>query len=329
MFLFAFRKRNNMNRLQFINFIGAIGFAHLLSLKEMDLNEKDIFSYQTEISQEEETFFPTQLNVVSESDALGNIRYYFVEHGYDTIELDPLQINDWDYQSITNSDVFFSNTLPNIEEPGYFWLPDSEKTITVLNAENFLLANHCDTTKSYTKEELEIIEETCSSFAYNPFLWLKDTTFYINNLLLIKIDDTISVFDIDLGVQIEETYKENDKEERRNVVYFYNLLNPKQGIKCNYGLSLEEEQEMRDNYDFSYLDSIYIEKGTSLYQGLSNHVNNYISVLDINVFLNSAQKERGYLYYYELEELINGLLLQDKEQQIYMLTKIPSINQMG
>lgn len=306
-----------MNKFYFVNLVLAIGMSKLLNFNVSDaLEEKSTPIYwEIEDYHEEESFSLSDLDVISKSDALGNIQYYFVEHTYESIELNPFQINDWKYQSITKPSLYFENTLPIIDEVGYFWIPDVEKTISVLSAEDFLLANHYDTTKEYTKEELEGIENTLNNFAYNPYLWVEDMTFPISNLMLIGDEETFSIYDIDLGVQVEETSQQNGNEEKRNVVYFYNLLNFKEALKCNYGLSLEEEQIKREQYDYSYLENLYIEKETSLYGIRTQEISQY----NIESFLNNAQKERGYLYYYELEEIIEEL--KKEEAPILMLTQ--------
>lgn len=315
------RKRNIMNKFCFVNLVIAIGMSKLLNFKGSETLEEKSTPIYCEIGdfKEEESFYVSDLDVISESDALGNIQYYFVEHTYESIELNPLQINDWKYHSITQSDLYFENTLPVIDDIGYFWIPDVEKAISVLSAETFLSVNHYDTTKEYTKEELEGIENTMNSFNYNPYLWVEDMTFSISNLMLVGDEETFSIYDKDFGVQVEEMYQKNGKEEKRNVVYFYNLLNFKEALKCNYGLSLEEEQIKRSQYDYSYLDHLYIEKETSLYNNVFAQETSQFFIYDIESFLNNAQKERGYLYYYELEEIMREL--NKEEAPIRMLTQ--------
>lgn len=308
-FVCIFRERISMNKIQIISLIGALGVAKLLFSKEPeDIKATAVVSCFSENLLEEIPMYTlSMLDIVSESDTLGNTQYYFVNRKYNSIEVDPLNVNDWNYQSITDSKKKFSNLLPIIQESGYYWLPDINYNLSVINAKNFLIANGYDTTKKYSKKELETIEKKFNDFSYNPYLWLKEMTFPINLLRMIGVGDAIFIYDIDFAVQVQE----NNLNGARNVVYFYNLLDLKRALKCHYGLSLEEEQKLRELNDYSYLDFLYIEKETSLYKECEKVVFTNYELLD---FLTEEQINRGYLYYNEISDIVQSCKSNDPQR---------------
>lgn len=298
-----------MNKIQFIGLIGALSIAKVLYTNESSdfKNVSMTSSFCKYYFEETPLYSLSMLNVVSESDTLGNTQYYFVNRKNNSIEFDPLKLNDWNYQSVTNPEKIFSNSLPIIQDIGYYWIPDINQNISIISAENFLLANGYDITGLYSKRELETIENKFNNFTNNPYLWLEEICFPISQLRMIGSGDSIFVYDIDFAVEVQE----NNINGSRSVVYLYNLTDLKRALKCHYGITLEEEQKLRAQNDYSYLDCLYIKTETSLYQNCEEVVfNNY----DIYDYLTEEQISRGYLYYNEIVAIVENYNIDDSQQ---------------
>lgn len=289
-----------MNKISFTSLAVALGISNILISSDVNNLKLDLTStvYEKEFKEKEDIYSLSELELMSVSDDLGNMHYYFVKH-----------TDTGKYQSITNPEIMYEDSIPNLEM--YYWVPDYTRPISVMNAQDFLTMNKYIINQSYTKEELQALENTFSTFLYNPFLWVKDETFSIHDLFMIGNEEHISIYDANYYVRVEET----NQKEKRTVLYYYNLTNFKQALKCNYGITLEEEQQLRSQMDYSYLEHIEIEKETSLYR--KNNYNVQYFIYDLSDYLTTAQKDRGFLYYSEIEEIVKSV--NSKKEQVWLL----------
>lgn len=300
-FLLGLERGREMNKIQLISRMVGLGVATMLKFNEGTVPILDDVSVITEETLEEkESYSIEEIDLVSVSDAIGNMEYYFVEEDK----------NELEYKSITSEGVSFASTIPDLRETDSYWVPDSKNTVSLINAKNFLSCRGYDVTKEFTKEELEVLQDTFNSFLFNPYLWVEDEVFFLENLFLIGTKDYVAIYDRNYSLSLIE----NVNGEDRTVVYYYDLTNFKKALKCNYGISLEQEQILREKNDYSYLDTIHIEKETSLYLGTGKNANFYI--YDLSYFLTESQIERGYLYKSEVEEIMENINL--KESPMYL-----------
>ena len=123
-------------------------------------------------------------------------------------------------------------------------------------------------------------------FLYNPYLDLKEKKYAIDHLILLCDGyGTFSLYSKDFYV----TYD--------NYTYYYNLLDLKSGLKC-----LQEK--------------VY---ETSLYKQTDKE--NDFTICALSFFLNEEQISRGYLYYFELEDLLKSLNVQEKSYEKVLAKK--------
>lgn len=299
------RKRKKMNKIQLGSRIAGLGVATVLNYNEGKLEEIDAISsvVSEETFEEKESYSLEEIDLVSVSDAMGNMEYYFVEENKENSE----------YQAISNIEIFYASTIPDLRETDSYWVPDATKAVSLINAKDFLISHGFDTTKTYTKEELISLQDTFNSFLFDPYLWVEDEVFYLENLFMIGTEDCITMYDRNFYLSLIE----NVDGEDRTVVYYYDLTNFKKALKCHYGITLMQEKALRENNDYSYLDGFIMEKETSLYLGTEENNNFYI--YDLSYFLTESQIERGYLYKFEVEEIIETL--NPKETQIILALK--------
>lgn len=298
-----------MKKKQFWNVVLAFAMSGLLTsteVKEEDSN-MDFISYEEDIdiTLEQETYSLSNLDLVCVSDALGNKKYYFVEQGNDSLG----------YKSITNPQLQFDSTIPNLKETGHYWVPDSTKSISLINSLDLVIMAGYEANETYTKDELIMLESIFGSFTFNPYLYIKDATFFLDNLFIVGNGKSISIYDVHYCLPLKET-KDN---ETRIVLYFYDLTNFKKALKCHYGISLEEEKILQEQSDYTYLNTFYIEKETSLYQGVKP-VENY-SIYNVRDYLTEEQMSRGFLYYYEVEEIVKKIKEELEQTDILLLTQ--------
>lgn len=282
-----------MKKKQFLNVVLALTMSGILTsteMKEENPTTEFIF-YEEDTKEEQKVYSLSMLDLVSVSDALGNKKYYFVEQDDASLE----------YKSITNPSIKFASIIPNLKETGHYWVPDFANSISLLNSYDLVMKAGYDVTEKYTKDDLIMLETIFNNFTFNPYLYVKDATFSIENLFMVGNGETISIYDVNYCLSLEETIE----NEERTILYFYDLINFKNALKCDYGLSLEEEKRRQEQKDYSYRNIFYIEKSTSLYAGYSLEQNFFIyNVLD---FLTEEQISRGFLYYSEIEELIKNI----------------------
>ena len=202
------------------------------------------------------------LRVVVQTDLLGNLKYTFVTKEEPSL-----------------------NTMHYLEEENAYYIPDQEIQKTYMDASKFFKMNLLDVNKTYTKEELEVLEDTYSTFLYNPYLYIKDDRFAIEDLFLVQDDFTMHLYSKKYFVTVEDN------------LYYYDLLDFKNGLKCT-----KENQ---------------IIKETSLYKKLEE--NNHYMVCDLSFFLNEQQKEKGYLTYGEIVDLLKTLNPEIKNVEEKML----------
>lgn len=298
-----------MKRKQFWNIVLAFVMSGLLTsteVKEEDSN-MDFISYEEDIdiALEQKTHSLSNLDLVCVSDALGNKKYYFVEQGNGSLE----------YQSITNPQLQFESTIPNLKETGHYWVPDSTKSISLINSSDLAIMAGYEANETYTKEDLIMLESIFSSFTFNPYLYIKDATFSIDNLFMVGNGKSISIYDVHYCLPLKET-KDN---ETRTVLYFYDLTNFKKALKCHYGMSLKEEKNLQEQGDYTYLNTFYIEKETSLYQGVTSVENYY--VYNVRDYLTEEQMNRGFVYYYEVEEILKEINEELIQQETLLLAR--------
>ena len=181
------------------------------------------------------------------------------------------------YVSITNPTKTFSKEIPNLTETNLYWLPDPVYDTFLINVQSFFMRNNLDTNQEYTIEELNALESTYNSFLYNPYLDLKEKTYAFDDLILLC--DTNGIFSI---------YSKEYSCFYKDYTYYYNLLDLKSGLKC-------QQEEVYE---------------TSLYKQMYNE--NNLTICAISFFLNEEQLKKGYLSYFELEDLVNSLNVQEK-----------------
>lgn len=279
-----------MKKKQFLNVVLALTMSGILTSTEIkEENPKtDFIFYEEDTNEEQETYSLSNLDLVSVSDALGNKKYYFVEQDYYSLG----------YKSITNPQLEFASTIPNLKETGHYWVPDSTKSISLLNSTDLAMMAGYDVREKYTIDDLIMLETIFSNFAFNPYLYVKDATFSIDNLFMVGNGETISIYDVNYCLPLEETVE----NETRTILYFYDVTNFKKALKCHYGISLEEERKLQEQNDYSYKSTFYIEKETSLYQRYTLLESDYY-VYNIKDYLTEEQMSRGFIYYSEIEEL--------------------------
>lgn len=283
-----------MKKKQFLNVVLALTMSGILTSTEMkEENPKtDLIFYEEDTNIEQENYSLSNLDLVSISDALGNKKYYFVEQDHRSLE----------YKSITNPQLEFANTIPNLKETGHYWVPDSTKSISLLNSSDLAIMAGYNVNDSYTQDELAILESIFSSFTFNPYLYVKNATFSIENLFMVGNGETISIYDVNYCLPLKET----NENETRTILYFYDVTNFKKALKCHYGIFLEEERKLQEQNNYSYRNTFYIEKETSLYQGYIFLESNYY-VYNIKDYLTEEQMSRGFIYYSEIEEIIKNV----------------------
>ncbi len=298
-----------MNKKRIFPVVTALSLTSLLSTSKVDAApiEKDTTTYEESIDKNQGLFSIPELDLISVSDTLGNKKYYFVNLIYDS------QKGDWKYQSITKPNLDFEKGIPILKETEYYWIPDSTYPVSLINLQEIVEMSGYDPLASYTIGELEMMEETFSSFNFNPYLYLQDVEFSIDNILIVGNGENVSIYDRNYCLALEE----NVNNEVRTELYFYNLMNFKKGLKCNCGITLEEEQILRSQNDYSYMDTIYIEKETSLCSWNTLKENDF-TVYNAYDYLNEEQIERGYIYYYEIEELIKNTSSFENEEIVLL-----------
>ena len=300
-FLLGLERGREMNKIQLISRMAGLGLATMLKFNEGTVPVLDDVSVITEETLEEkESYSIEEIDLVSVSDAMGNMKYYFVEENKENSE----------YQAISNIEISYAFTIPDLRETDSYWVPDTTKAVSLINAKEFLISHGYDATKTYTKEELEVLQDTFNSFLFNPYLWVEDEVFYLENLFMIGTEDYVTMYDRNYSLSLIE----NVNGEDRTVVYYYDLTNFKKALKCHYGITLKQEQVLRENNDYSYLDGFIMEKETSLYLRTGKNANFYI--YDLSYFLTESQIERGYLYKFEVEEIMENINL--KESPMYL-----------
>lgn len=294
-----------MKKKQFLNVVLALTMSGILTSTEMkEENPKiDFIFYEENTNEDQETYSLSNLDLVSVSDALGNKKYYFVEQEYYSLG----------YKSITNPQLEFASTIPNLKETGHYWVPDFTKPISLLNSSDLAMMAGYDVKEKYTIDELSMLETIFSNFNFNPYLYVKDATFFIENLFMVGNGEAISIYDVNYCLPLEETIE----NETRTILYFYDITNFKKALKCHYGISLEEERRRQEQNDYSYRNTFYIEKEISLYQGYTLLESDYY-VYNIKDYLTEEQINRGFIYYSEIEEIIKNVNQNDK-QAVLML----------
>ncbi len=296
-----------MKRKQFFNVVLALTMSGLLTSTEIkEENPKtDFIFYEKDTNIEQKSYTLSSLDLVSISDALGNKKYYFVEQ--DTCSLE--------YKSITNPQLEFSSTIPNLKETGHYWVPDATKSIALLNSFDLTMMAGYDVNDNYTQDELAMLESIFNNFNFNPYLYVKNATFSIENLFMVGNGESISIYDVNYCLPLEETIE----NETRTILYFYDVTNFKKALKCHYGISLEEEQILQEQNNYSYRNTFYIEKETSLYQGYTFLDDYYL--YNVMNYLTEEQIARGFVYYSEIEEIIKNVNEGLEQNTILLLAK--------
>lgn len=214
------------------------------------------------------------LLMISNTDILGNTNYHFV-----TDE------SEGKYNSITNPDITYQDTIPVLNETKYYWIPDILENLALIDGSSITNIAGFSNEENYTKNELEKIEDTISSFYFNPYLYLKESSFKIDNLFLVLDDYEISIYDKTFYLEL------NDNLEV--VRYYYCLTDLKKGIKANVNN-----------------DNVTIKEVTTSY--ISNINKEHFVICDIKFFLNKDKLEKGIIHFSDIEEL-NNLLNPPRE----------------
>lgn len=263
-----------MNRVKLINYLLVLGIMATFKTAEPCEKRVEIKTTILEEDIEKESYSLSELNLLSICDEFGTIHYYFA-----------IQKNK-EYQAITNPRIAYKDTIFNLKETGYYWIPDKNKPVCVISVIDFFLLNDYDTEKMYTIEELKTIEEEFSSILFNPFLRMKESTFPIEDLFMVGDGNHISMYNKNCCLELEENKKTS--------LYYYDLLDLKMGLKCYY--------EIQENMEKEYVRKTIIEKITALYS-LEKESREFYTY-DVLEFLTEEQKARGFLYYEEIESII-------------------------
>lgn len=196
-----------------------------------------------------------------------------------------------------------SQSVEDLTDLNQAWVPDYKVAVSTLKPEVFL-----DPSKKYTKSELASIERERNENLNAPYEYLEQEEYKAEYLFIVECNEERYIFDSRFYLRVLEETEVNGEVSARNVVYFYNPLNPKNAIKCSYGMSAEEEQKLRDEGVTSF--DICIEEFTSLNKEEAESFDNKSEIricYDITPFLTDKQKEDKKLTYQDLQALTNLL----------------------
>lgn len=291
---------------------------------------------ETEIENEleEKHYSPYSIQMVLSNDGNGNIEYHFVEN----VDVDITKEEAYEkfirlYQSIIdpsleyeeewydyNTNTYYSY-CPNQRlrsryyGPQYF-IPDYRYKDNIIDAQIVPMEELYGITDTYTKEELQEIETKMNMEDFDIYESRKEKRYSIEDLQIIEIkdkegNDYYFVFDKSLSVLLDESADKTDVTKLRPVIYYYDLLNPKNGIKCNFKMNALEADMLRHEEKYPY-EKAYFEKITSLDKNFEQQFLPFIATpCNIEACLTDEQKARGILTYDEIESILNHLNKMD------------------
>lgn len=282
---------------------------------------------------EDKKYSPYSIQMVLSNDGNGNIEYHFIE------EVDLELMREYSYTKFTY--LYASITDPNLEykderydyntnihhvyhpneslsnvffEYFQYFIPDYRYKENIIDAHLVPIEELYGNARTYTKAELQELEDKINMEEFDIYAERKEKIYPIENLQIIEVrdkdgNDYYFVFDKTFSVGLGESADKTDVIKLRPVIYYYDLLNPKNGIKFNFKMNALEADMLR--YENQKPDT-YFEKITSLDKEFEQQFLPFIATpCNIEACLTDEQKARGILTYDEVESILNHLNKMD------------------
>lgn len=270
-----------------------------------DNNEKkDDFSTQTEMLNsgnfvyqvDTDLFSLDEMSLLMLNDGSGKVEYRFVVETesknvisspcsiYDSFQIayqsisEPNQIYiDQVYDYTSEEGVFLYHTIPTLHSyfSNGYWLPNCEYGATIMKTINFpyIPLLQYQGKINFTAKDVKQLENYLNSSYFAPYELNREKEYNIQDLFAVVIDGNYVIFDKNNYVTISEIKDLNDVHSMYTAIYYYSITHPNHAAKFHYGMGTMKEAILRREGKYSYFQTMYFDKITSLNGEFASHVN--------------------------------------------------------